>query len=609
MKKKKFNFGKAFGGSIEGYDKVQVAKREAHFGIRDLNDALLGGGASSRLKTSINPWYLSLLRSAIIIVFGFVLIRLLDLQIVQGDNNRLASDQNRISYEVIHAPRGMIYDRNGIILARNAPGFRLIKGKQVSAISRDTALDLENKGLVYEGREGELGRLEVGLTREYPLKNATAHLLGYTSEITSDEFKDKKYKNNYNLGDQLGRLGLESYYQDLLRGRDGQTLAEVDASGSLLRTIGEKKATPGTNLKLSIDANLNQKIYDTLSAEVQKVGAKAGAAVAMDPRDGRILALTSYPSFDPNVLIAGVDKESIARTLTGEDKPIFSRVISGTYPPGSVFKIATSVAALESGRVKPDTKYVDNGQIFLGEFKFTNWYFTQYGRTEGEVDLVKALRRSNDTYFYQVAQALDEKIIGEYAKKLGLGSLTGIDLPGESSGLVPTNEWKKANVGQIWYPGDTLHMAIGQGFVLVTPLQLANMTSVIASNGTLFRPQIIMAQEDESGKVIKDYPTQKIAEGLVSPQDLAVIKEGMRQACAQGGTGWPMFTFTKATVACKTGTAEFGNLNPHAWFTVFAPVDNPNIVLTVLIEHGGEGSSVAGPVARQVMDWWFNQKH
>ena len=283
-------------------------------------------------------------------------------------------------------------------------------------------------------------------------------------------------------------------------------MAEVDASGSLLRTIGEKKATLGTNLKLSIDANLNQKVYDTLSAEIQKVEAKAGAAVAMDPRDGRILALTSYPSFDPNVLIAGADGQAIAQTLTGEDKPLFSRVISGTYPPGSVFKIATSVAALESGRVKPDTKYVDNGQIFLGEFKFTNWYFTQYGKTEGEVDLVKALRRSNDTYFYQVAQALDEKIIGEYAKKLGLGSLTGIDLPGESPGLVPTNEWKKANVGQIWYPGDTLHMAIGHGFVLVTPLQLATMTSVIASNGTLFRPQIVTAQADESGKVIKDYP-------------------------------------------------------------------------------------------------------
>ncbi len=609
MRKKKINFGISFGGSIEGYSKVRVAKREAHYGISDLNDALLGGGGSSRLKLSINPWYLSLFRSAIIVIFGFALIRLLDLQVVHGDTNRLASEQNRISYDVIHAPRGLVFDRNGAILARNAPGFRLIKGDKITVISRDTALDLENKGLAFEGREGELGRLEVDLVREYPLKAATAHLLGYTSEISEAELKDKKYKNFYNLGDQLGRLGIESFYQDQLRGRDGQTLAEVDASGSLIRLIGEKKATLGTNLRLSIDANLNQKVYDALSAEIQKAGAKAGAAVAMDPRDGRILALTSYPSFDPNVLIAGTDKAAITQTLTGENKPLFDRVTSGTYPPGSIFKIATSVAALSSGRIKPDTIFVDTGQIFLGEFKFTNWFFNQYGKTEGEVDLVKAIKRSNDTYFYHVAEALDEKIIGDAAKKMGLGSTTGIDLPGESAGLIPSNEWKRANSGEIWYPGDTLHMAIGQGFVLTTPLQLATMTSVIASNGTLFRPQIVMDQVDEAGGIIKDYPAQKIANNVVSPQDLALIREGMRQACATGGTGWPMFTFTKVSVACKTGTAEFGDLNPHAWFTIFAPFDNPNIVLTVLIEHGGEGSSVAGPVAREVMDWWFNQKH
>lgn len=606
VRNKKIDLGKAFSDSFE--KQLALFKKnkstDGHV-IGDFNDAILGG---RQTFVGLSSWQVAVFYSAIVFLAGLAVIRLFSLQIVSGPENRIASDQNRISYRTIHASRGVIYDRSGKILARNAPGFRLTKGDKTTFLESNTALDLLNKGLAFEDKEGELGKLEIDSIRDYPYGAAGAHALGYTSEISQTEISSDNFKKaNYKLGDRIGRIGVESQYQSRLRGSDGQRLVEVDATGTLIRVLGDKQPTPGTSLRLSLDADLNKRIYDALSAQIQKIGAKAGAAVAEDPRTGQILALTSYPAFDPNIFSRGADEAAIGKVITDDTHPLFDRAVAGTYPPGSVFKLATTYAALSSGKIKPDTTFVDTGQIFLGTFQFANWYFTEYGRTEGEVDLTRAIKRSNDTYFYHVGQVVGEQAIATYAKKLGLGERTGIDLPGEETGLIPDDAWKRANIGEPWFPGDTLHMAIGQGFVLTTPIQIANLTATVAGGGMLLRPHLLQAEVDEGGKVIKKYDDQKIAGNIIPPDQIAVIKEGMREACAQGGTGWPFFDFKKTTVGCKTGTAEFGE-KPHAWFTIFAPFDNPQIVLTIIIENGGEGSSVSGPVARQIFDWWFAAK-
>ena len=278
------------------------------------------------------------------------------------------------------------------------------------------------------------------------------------------------------------------------------------------------------------------------------------------------------------------------------DSPLLNRVIGGTYPPGSTFKIVSSLAALSSGKVNENTIFQDNGVIYLGQYKFTNWYFNQYGRTEGSVNLVKALQRSNDTYYYEISRLIGEKQIADWAKKLRLGGKLEIDLPGEETGLIPDNDWKQKTYGQIWYPGDTLHMSIGQGFVLTTPLQVLGITSYIAANGTLYKPQLLL---DSKPKVL--------ASNLLPKEKIKVIAEGLKLVPKEGGTAWTFLTFPLQT-AGKTGTAEYGDPKgkTHAWYTSFAPVDDPRLSLTVLIEGGGEGSSVAAPIAKEAFRYYFS---
>ncbi len=540
---------------------------------------------------SKSPWIITIFYALCLILFFVIFVRLFHLQIVEGTKNRELADGNRIQVKLIHAPRGVIFDRNGKVLAANSPAFRLWDDgiKRARLISREEALELEVKN------DPASPDLEVDNVRTYPMGEKLAHVLGYVGEISQTQLKDSDFKD-YRLGDRIGQSGIEAQYEKLLRGVDGGEIIEVDSSGRKLRTLRRTSPIPGQNIYLTIDADLSDKIYQLTKETLFKTGSCCAAVVAMDPGNGQILALLSFPSFDPNIFTAAFDDSAVSEIFSQPTSPVLNRVITGTYPPGSTFKIVSSLAALSSGKISPDTTFQDNGVIYLGAFKFTNWYFNEYGKTEGQVNLLKAIQRSNDIYYYEVAKIIGLDVLGSWSRKLKLGNKLGVDLPGEVEGLVPDDAWKRKNFATSWYPGDTLHMAIGQGFVLTTPLQVLGITSFMAE-GSLYQPQLVLS----------NFKPKVLVSNLIPKDKIDFVKEGLKLVPKDGGTAWPFFTFPIPT-AGKTGTAEFGDPKnrTHAWYTSFAPSEQPKIALTVLIEGGGEGSSVAAPIAKEAYRWYFS---
>ncbi len=513
----------------------------------------------------------------LIICFLLLIGRLFELQIILGARNRILAEENRIKKEIIPAPRGMIIDRQARPLVKNKPVYRLKKencdlgkGDCFEEISREEALRIEAVG----GEKAADLRLDVG--RDYLYGQALAHVLGYLGEASEEEVR----KVQWQLGDLVGRTGIEEKYEQTLRGQDGGVIYEVDTTGNRVREIGRTESLPGQDLQLSLDAQLSRVAYEALEG-------RPGAVVATEVKTGQVIVLVSSPSFDPNQIKS--------EDLISEAKPMFNRAIGGVYPPGSTFKIVTATAGIESGKVDEKTVYEDQGFIQIGDYIYKNWYYTQYGRTEGEIGLVRAIKRSTDTFFYKIGEWVGANKLAEWSKAFGLGRETGVDLKGEVKGLVPTPEWKEKTIGEKWFLGNTYHFAIGQADLLTTPLQVNMMASVIANNGHLCSPKI--KQEEK----VRDCLDLKL-----KPETLKLIKEGMKEACSPEGTAFPFFDFIPQ-VGCKTGTAEFGNPEgkTHAWFTAFVPVDNPEIVVTALVEAGGEGSYVAAPIVKQVMEAWF----
>ena len=526
------------------------------------------------------------------LAIGFLLLvgKLFELQLVFGSKNRALAEGNRIKKEVIPAPRGIIYDRYDKELVRNVPIYRLKTEENCEdeegcfkVISRDEALNLE--------AQGELDGLRTDIGRDYLYREALAHVLGYLGEATKEEVELGKYQ----MGDLVGRMGVEEKYDRLLRGQDGGLIYEVDAYGNKIREIGRFEPIPGNDLYLLIDAELSKKTYAALEG-------KPGAVVVSKVENNEILALVSSPSFDPNLLSRTENKdeksqEKIKDLFKDPLKPFFNRAITGVYPPGSTFKIVTATAGIEEGKVDEDTIYNDTGQIQIGEYVYRNWYFTQYGKTEGEIDLIMAIKRSTDTFFYKIGEWVGATRLSEWAYAFGLGKKTGIKIPGEVAGFVPTPKEKQRLKGERWFLGNTYHYAIGQGDLLTTPLQINNLTNVIASGGELCNPSLLEDEEVNCQSLrLKDL-------------SLKLVKEGMKEACSSKGTAFPFFEF-KPQVACKTGTAEFGDPEgeTHAWLTAFAPFDKPDIVATALIEKGGEGSDVAAPVVKEIMNYYFHER-
>lgn len=515
-------------------------------------------------------FFLALLIGGLMILWA----RAFQLQIILGQEKREIAEGNRIKKLILQAPRGIIFDRLDRPLVKNIPIYYKCpnfpgeingKNEKCQKITREEALKIEAE----TGGGKESLRVEIG--REYIYGKALAHLLGYLGEANEEEVKNGKYQ----VGDLVGRGGVEQEYDQWLRGKNGGEVFEINALGEKIRQIGIEQPISGNNLKLTIDGELSKVAFEALAG-------RKGAVVASRP-DGEILVLVSSPSFDPEKITPEI--------LTDSSWPMFNRAIAGLYPPGSTFKIITAVAGLEEGKITSETFYDDPGEIRVGDYVYRNWYFTQYGKREGKINIIWALKRSTDTFFYKVGEWVGPIKLREWAISFGLGKPTGIDLPGEAGGKLPNPKEEE------WFLGNTYHFAIGQGGLLTTPLQINMMTTVIANNGEFCEPKI----RSEKNKNCYSLPLKK--------RTLQLIKEGLKEVCLPGGTAFPFFNFTPS-VAGKTGTAEFNDPagRTHAWFTGFAPVENPQIVVTAMVEGGGEGSYVAAPIVKKVMEKWFEKK-
>lgn len=621
------------------------------------SDNVLEDRGNRRMFTGgIHAWWSgsgrALLFTVVLFVTFFLLgIRLFDLTVVRGYEFRSLAEGNRTKELVRHAPRGIIYDRTMKPLTQNIAQYRLIKpcekGSQqgTTGSSCTEHISEEQKNTLVKNGLPPGSFLEVDYLRRYLFPEATAHVVGYTGEITKEELADSYYQlRNYRAGDAVGRTGVELVYEDLLKGRNGRELVEVSADGKILRILGQEKELPGEPLIVTIDADLSSVITDNFPKDVK------GAVVVSKPQTGEILALYSSPSFSPNSFTLGMSQKEYMALLGDPNMPMFNRAIGGVYPPGSTFKIVTSLAALTDGAITPKTIYEDTGEIRIGQFVFPNWFYKQYGGKDGSVDVVKALKRSNDIFFYKAGEALGITKLAQWSERLGVGKPLGIELPGEASGLMPGPDWKADRFStpqdilqrnNEWYVGDTYHVSIGQGYLLTTPLQVNFWTNIVANGGKLCKPTIrkpIVSFLGQSQTECKDVG--------VSTEMIDVIMEGMREACSAGGTGYPFFGFglrktpqgallpTDASssgtlipipIACKTGTAEYGDSanKTHAWFTAFGPIPtriaggdgsvldsdaitgDPQISVTVLLEESGEGSDKAAPIAKKIFEAWF----
>lgn len=528
-------------------------------------------------------WLAWFLRGTLLILFLLLFAKLVEIQIIKGDYYRNLSKENRIRRVTIPAPRGKILARGGEVLAGNIEVEKKIEFVDSGGfVLSEDLTDASSEEIVTDYK------------RYYPLEDKFSHALGYLAKVNEKEvgkINPKCPEKGPRSSDSLiGKTGLEESYECFLAGTPGEEIIEVDASGYKVRILGKKDPVPGQDLITTIDYGLQIEVASTMDG-------KKGSAIVTDT-SGQILAFYSYPSFDPNIFINKGNGEEIGNLLKDENLPFFNRVIGGTFHPGSVFKPLVAIAALEESAIDENFYYTDEGVITVNDYSYSNWYFTEYGRTEGSIELTKAIARSTDTFFYTVGQMLGPEKIAKWADTFGLNSPTGIDIPGEVGGLIPTPEWKKKTKKELWYLGNTYHMSIGQGDVSVSPIEINTYISAIPAGGMLCQPRFNMNKNPVCQKV------------KVSQSNLDLVTKGMEDACSEGGTGYTFFDFPGKhggiKVACKTGTAEVSaDGTPHAWFTFFAPSEKPQIVTTILIEKGGQGSNVAGPIAREIADYYF----
>lgn len=529
------------------------------------------------VSSKTQSWLSWFLRGLLILGFLVLVGRLIELQIIKGQYYRTLSEGNRIRRVPIVAPRGNIIARGGEILVGNKEVKKKVTFDPEKGYEKTIADENTNTDEV-------VGEWE----RDYEYGWKFAHVSGYLSEVNDEELGKVNPlcpdKGPRKLGSLVGRAGLEAEYECQLAGSDGEELVEVDTTGKMVRILGKKAPIKGADLYTSIDAKLQEKMAEEMNG-------KKGAAIATDAK-GRVLALFSYPSFDPNILIQKNQTETVETLLADPNLPFFNRAISGIYHPGSTFKPIVAIAALEEGKIDENYKFNDPGVITIGTFSYANWYFSQYGSKEGEIGIKRAISRSTDTFFYKLGEFVGVDNLDKWAVIFGLGQKTEIDLPGETVGLVPTPEWKERVKGERWFLGNTYHISIGQGDLALTPVEV-NRAILGVATGQLC--DLSIGRDSEC----KDLVVRK--------ENLKIVREGMVGACSLGGTGFTFFDF-EPRVACKTGTAETNiDGKTHAWFSVFAPVDFPQVVMTVLVEGGGEGSKVAGPVARKLFDFIYDK--
>ncbi len=512
----------------------------------------------------------------IIMAFLTISLRLFQLSVVKGTYYRNLSENNRMREVVIEAKRGSIVDRKGMTLANN--------------------ITLEN--------ESENSR--VYSRRIYNDPESIAHVLGYRQTADATDIKNDPCIYKLVPGDKVGKKSIEKAYECELRGKRGKKLIEVNAKGSYLRTLSVSSPVDGKTIQVSIDQYLQSKAYEIIKGQ-------RAVVVAAIPDTGEIITLVSSPSYNIQFFEDEVTEET-KKYIVDKEKPLFDRATEGTYPPGSTFKLVVAAAALEEGAINETTTIEDTGKILAGTQSFGNWFYLEHGKTEGLVDIVTAIKRSNDIFFYKTGEKLGPTKIKRWSEIFGYGKNN--DLPiNESEGIIPFPFWKEEKLKEKWFLGDTYNLSIGQGYLNVTPLQVARMTNVIASDGYLCKPTLL-----KIGSYLG--PANRDCEKTpLTAKTISLIKKGMVDACSAGGTGWPFFHFdvheasgeakTKPIqVACKTGTAESHaeSGKPHAWFTTYAPADKPEIAVTVLVEDSGQGSDIAAPIAKSFLTYYFERQ-
>lgn len=575
---------------------------------------------------------------AIVLLFA---ARAAHVQLVEGDGYRAIAEGNRFRVSVIPAPRGTVADRAGQMLIENVPAFTLLMDvtkiptdsiereavfERVSDLSGLQRTDIDLILQEYASAQGtdvivrknldytnamllmvEEDRLpgfsvKVLTRRQYSSRAPSlSHVLGYTGNISADEyarFADVGYRRT----DEIGKAGVEKSLEAALRGVPGEKVVEVDAYGEETTTYAQRAPVDGADIQLSIDLELQVELENRLLSTLEALGTKKASAIVMNPQNGQVLALASLPTFDSNVFGSGIDRDTYARLVNDPAQPLFARAISGEFPSGSTFKPFVAAAALAEGLIDARTSFLSRGGIAIGEWFFPDWRAGGHGVT----DVRKAIAESVNTFFYTIGggydqfQGLGVERITKYAALFGFGSPTGINLPSEADGFLPSKEWKEETKNERWYVGDTYHLAIGQGDLLATPLQLVSGIATIANGGTRWTPSVlykVSGQEQQSDFIELDGKMKAAID---------IVREGMRQTVTSGSAR--RLNSLPIAVAGKTGTAQIGGDRTHAWFAGFAPYENPEIAIVVLFEEGGEGSSVAVPVAEKIFAWWAKNR-
>lgn len=577
-------------------------------------------------------------------VMGILLFRLIWMQLVQGPQYKKIAEDNRIRQVTSIAPRGIIYDRNRAPIVSNRPAFaisiipseysnsnetniilanilgitpeeisQLIKGAEDSnsytpiRLKRD--VDDATIAKIKERKDYLPGVLVEAIPiRHYIYKDLAAQLLGYIGVISEEEYLKRKSKG-YHPSDLIGKDGVEKIWEDELRGQEGGLQVEVNAMGEEVQVVGEKPAIPGNSLVLTLDANLQKAAQEALENQIniaKSIGepAKGGAVVVLNAKTGGVLALVSSPGFDPNLFAGGISSKDWNKLINDAHNPLTNKAIQSAYPPGSVFKIVTAAAALDLGVTTASEIFEDKGVYVLNGWSFYGWNTKGLGK----LDIAGALAWSSDPAFYELGRRIGADRLAGYALTFGLGQTTGIRLLGEDPGLVPTEEWKLKTYGEGWYPGETLIAAIGQGYYLATPIQQAMLLMAVANGGVLYRPYLVEQVVSADGsQVLTQIQPEVFRTVYLSPETWETIRKGLKAVTTEG-TGATVFKGLSVAVAGKSGSAETGRETVHSWFACYAPAEQPEIVVAVFVEEGGEGSVSAAPVVRKILEAYFGLK-
>lgn len=581
------------------------------------------------------------------ILLGILFFKSFQLQVIEGKEYALLSERNKFTFQKIAAERGVIYDSKGTQLVWNKPSFDLVLDKRElpqSELEREKAvkevsgiLQTNVESLISESEDSEVlvaknisldtlimlesrlnefpgFRTHNNIVRDYRAGLTFSHVVGYTGKISREEFASAS--DRYTIFDWIGRSGLERSYEEVLRKNPGEIRLERDAKGNVVSQQVVSLPESGNSLVLWLDAGLQEKISQELERKAAELGASAAVAVALNPKTGGVLSMVSLPNFDNNLFQQS--SQDLASLLQDQRQPLFNRAISGKYLTGSTIKPLIAASALEEKIISPQKQIYSSGSLDIPHrydpeivYKFRDW------ASHGWVDMKKAIAQSSNVYFYTVGggygdqQGLGPTRIKKYLELFGWTQKTGIDLLGEAEGFVPSPDWKRATLGEGWWDGDTYFLSIGQQYLQITPLEVATAFSSIANGGKLFQPQVVKEIVDRQKNTIEKIEPKIIRENFISPENLEIVRQGMRQAVT--GENSPLASSVilnslPVSAGAKTGTAELGQDRFHNWVTVFAPYEDPEIVITIMIENVKGVQAAVLPVARDVLQWYFSER-